>query len=131
MNTNETSSSHNIKHSGFATTIQHLPLDLIFKKMIIRIFKAIIPEELHEEFELKFKGISVPIVKNYKGLISLEIAKPTKWNPNEFIMISCWNKEDDLINFAEKKWNEVHIPKGMEKYIYSCSVDHYQQIDLK
>lgn len=98
--------------------------------MIIRIFKAVIPIELHEEFELKFKEISVPVVENYSGLISLEIAKPTKWNPKEFVMISSWNKEDDLIKFAGQNWNEAHIPKGMEKYIESCSVDHFQQIKL-
>ncbi len=98
--------------------------------MIIRVFKAIIPKELHSEFEIKFKQISVPVVKNYKGLKYLEIAKPTKWNPNEFVMISRWEKEADLIRFAGRNWNEAHIPKGMEKYIESCTVDHYKQIDL-
>ncbi len=98
--------------------------------MIIRIFKAIIQEALHEEFEMKFKEISVPMVEKYGGLLSLEIARPTKWNPNEFIMISRWGKEADLIQFAGQHWNEPHIPKGMEQYIDSCSVDHYQQITL-
>jgi len=98
--------------------------------MIIRIFKATIPTELHNEFEIKFKEISVPVVKNFEGLISLEIARPTKWNPNEFVMISRWKKEDDLINFAGDRWNEAHIPKGMEKYIEQCSVSHYKNIDM-
>jgi heme-degrading monooxygenase HmoA len=97
--------------------------------MVIRIFTANIHNELHEEFETKFKEISVPLVKNYKGLIALEIGKPTKWNPNEFIMVSKWRKEKDLINFAGDKWNEAHIPKGMEKYIEQCSVSHYINID--
>ncbi|MFS4449006.1 antibiotic biosynthesis monooxygenase family protein [Maribacter sp. 2307UL18-2] len=98
--------------------------------MIIRIFKAIIPEELHGEFEMKFKEISVPAVENYNGLISLEIAKPTKWYPNEFIMISRWDKEEDLIEFAGHNWNKAHIPTGMGIYIDSCSVDHYHEIEL-
>ncbi|PWL38006.1 hypothetical protein DKG77_06860 [Flagellimonas aquimarina] len=98
--------------------------------MIIRIFKANIPKNLHDEFEVKFKEISVPIVNNYEGFISLEIARPTKWNSNEFIMISRWEKEGDLINFAGDRWNEAHIPKGMEKYIEKCSVSHYENIAI-
>ena len=98
--------------------------------MIIRIFKATIPKELHYEFEIKFRAISVPIVNNYEGFISLEIAKPTKWNPNEFIMISRWEKEEDLIRFAGDSWNEAHIPEGMENYIKECWVNHYINIDL-
>ncbi len=96
--------------------------------MIIRIFKAIVPEELHNEFEVKFKQISVPEVKNFKGLMSLEIGKPTQWNPNEFVMVSQWKSVEDLILFAGSQWNDAHIPKGMEKYIASCSVSHYEQI---
>lgn len=105
-------------------------LGLILNKMIVRIFKAIIPTELHIEFEIKFKEISVPVVKNYKGLISLEIGRPTKWNPQEFIMISQWETEKDLIEFAGQNWNQAHIPKGMEKFISECSVSHYESILL-
>ena len=98
--------------------------------MIIRIFRAIVPAEMHQEFGDKFKEISVPVVKGYKGLVSLEIAKPTKWNPYEFIMISRWNTEKDLENFAGLLWNQAHIPKGMEKYISECSVSHYYSIEM-
>ncbi len=98
--------------------------------MIIRVFRASIPKELHDEFEVKFKAISVPMVKAYSGLISLEIARPSQWNPDEFLMISRWESESDLINFAGEQWNEVHIPVGMEKYIAECSVSHYEDISI-
>jgi len=98
--------------------------------MIIRIFTAIVKKDLHQEFEAKFQKISVPLVKNYKGLISLEIAKPTRWNPDEFLMVSRWEEEKYLINFAGVSWNNAHIPKGMEKYIEKCSVSHYENIKL-
>ena len=98
--------------------------------MILRIFTAIIPKALHTEFEVKFKEISVPVVKNYKGLVSLEIAGPSKWNPEEFVMVSRWENENALIAFAGEQWNQAHIPQGMEKYITSCSVSHYLNIDL-
>ncbi len=98
--------------------------------MITRIFTAIVPSSLHGEFEEKFKAISVPLVKNYDGLISLEIARPTQWNPEEFLMISRWEEEKHLIAFAGKEWNTAHIPQGMEKYIRECSVAHYENIDF-
>ncbi|MEZ4810050.1 MAG: antibiotic biosynthesis monooxygenase [Allomuricauda sp.] len=98
--------------------------------MIIRIFTATIPVELHDEFESKFKEISVPVVKNYQGLVSLEIGRPSPWNPNEFVMVSRWKTQQDLINFAGENWNQAHIPKGMEKYITSCTVSHFEAIDM-
>ena len=45
-------------------------------------------------------------------------------------MISRWENEEDLIRFAGDSWNEAHIPKGMEKYIEHCSVNHYSNIDM-
>jgi heme-degrading monooxygenase HmoA len=98
--------------------------------MIIRIFKAIVPKEFHKEFEIKFKEISVPVINGYNGLLSLEIAKPSKWNPNEFVMISRWEKEEHLVKFAGERWNEPHIPNGMEKYIKHCTVYHYININI-
>ena len=99
--------------------------------MIIRIFTAEIQKEFLEEFKMKFMEISVPLVKNYKGLRSLEIGEPTEWNPNEFIMISRWETVGDLINFAGNNWNESHIPDGMEHYIDTCDVSHYKNIDIQ
>ncbi|MEM7381252.1 MAG: antibiotic biosynthesis monooxygenase [Bacteroidota bacterium] len=96
--------------------------------MIIRIFKAVVPTEQHQEFEEKFKAISVPVVENSKGIISLDIGKPTTWNPKEFVMVSRWESEQDLIDFAGTSWNQAHIPNGMEKYIESCTVDHFYSI---
>ncbi|TAI47810.1 antibiotic biosynthesis monooxygenase family protein [Flagellimonas allohymeniacidonis] len=97
--------------------------------MILRIFTTTVPQELHAEFEQKFKEISTPLVKSFNGLIGLEIGRPTKWNPNDFVMISKWKSVADLIDFAGENWNQAHIPEGMEKYIESCSVCHYENID--
>ena len=98
--------------------------------MIIRIFTATVPLALHEEFEAKFKEISVPLVKGQKGLLGIDIARPTQWNPNLFVMISKWASKEDLISFAGEKWNEAHIPAGMDKYIDACSVDHFINIPI-
>ncbi|WP_431129586.1 antibiotic biosynthesis monooxygenase family protein [Flagellimonas flava] len=98
--------------------------------MIVRVFTAEVPHNLHAEFESKFKEISVPLVQGQQGLIRLEIARPTQWNPDTFSMISYWTSEEDIRLFAGEQWNQAHIPAGMEKYIQSCSVQHFEQIGL-
>nr|WP_299383677.1 antibiotic biosynthesis monooxygenase [Allomuricauda sp.] len=96
--------------------------------MVIRVFTAEVPKVLHFEFEARFKEISLPLVQGQRGLLRLEIARPTQWDPNCFAMISYWESEADIKNFAGENWNQAHIPAGMEKYIRSCSVQHFEEI---
>ncbi len=96
--------------------------------MIIRVFKATIPERLHKEFESKFISISVPHVLSFDGLISITIGRPSKWNPDEFVMVSVWENERAIRKMAGRNWNKGYIPAGMEKYILTCSVDHFDSI---
>ena len=99
--------------------------------MIVRVFRATIPRSLHGEFEKKFREVSAPLVQSRSGLVSVEIARPTRWNPDEFVMVSRWNDEESLIAFAGESWHKPHIPAGMEQYISEFSVDHYTVIPLK
>ena len=80
---------------------------------------------MREEFELKFATVSVDAVKSREGLISVSIGKPSRWSPDEYLMLSCWENEESLRNFAGDSWNDPHIPKGMEKFIEECWVHHY------
>ena len=98
--------------------------------MITRIFRAKVAPDLHEEFREKFKAISVPQVSSAKGLKSLCIGGPSRWNTEEFAMISVWENEEALKEFAGEKWNKPYIPEGMEKYISECWLDHYEGIDF-
>jgi heme-degrading monooxygenase HmoA len=93
--------------------------------MIIRIFKTTIYPEMKKDFERDFNSISIDSVKSHKGFISCQIGKPTKWNPNEYSMITLWEDEDSLIGFAGKNWHIAVIPPGMEKYPTKYSVDHF------
>lgn len=97
--------------------------------MITRIFRATVLEELQDEFEEKFIAFSVPLVKSQKGMVSVSVARPTKWNPNDFIMISVWKDEASLKAFAGERWNEAVIPEQMKKFFLSYSLEHYVNID--
>jgi len=94
--------------------------------MITRIFRVRIDPGLRDEFEQKFSSISIDAVQKQKGFISVEIGKPTKWSPDEYVMISRWSDEDALRMFVGEKWNYAHIPEGMEQYVKECWVHHYQ-----
>lgn len=93
--------------------------------MIKRIFKVTIDPARREAFENDFGSISVAAVDNQEGFVSLEIGKPTRWNPNEYSMISNWADESSLVKFAGENWNRSVIPGPMEKYVLSCSVEHF------
>ncbi|HEY9695407.1 MAG TPA: antibiotic biosynthesis monooxygenase family protein [Oculatellaceae cyanobacterium] len=94
--------------------------------MITRIFRVRVPQELHAEFEKKFMKVSVPFVKAEKGLVSVTVGRPTLWASDEYVMISVWRSEADLVAFAGENWNQAVIPQGMEKYVSSCWVHHYE-----
>ena len=94
--------------------------------MITRIFRARVPNALHAEFEEKFLSVSVPYVKAQPGLISVAIGRPSRWQPEEYGMVSVWRGEADLAAFVGENWNQAVIPKGMEKYIAECWLHHYE-----
>lgn len=93
--------------------------------MIKRIFRVTIDPEQRVNFEKDFNSISVEAVKNKEGFISVEIGGPTKWNSNDYVMVSHWANEASLEGFAGKNWNQAVIPGPMAKYVISCSVEHY------
>ena len=98
--------------------------------MITRVFRASVPKHLQQEFEEKFIEVSAPMVRSHVGLVSLTCGRPTKWNPTEFIVISVWENEEKVREFAGDNWNDAVIPDGMEKFFTSCSLDHYVNIEV-
>ena len=54
--------------------------------MIARIFRARVPQSLQAEFEKKFLSVSVPYVEAAAGLVSVSVARPTRWIPDEYAM---------------------------------------------
>ena len=96
--------------------------------MITRVFRATVPAELQGEFEEKFKEISVPLVRAQKGLHRVTIGRPTSSNPYEFVMISVWDDAEAIAEFVGEKWDQPHIPAGMEHLMTGCSVGHYENI---
>lgn len=94
--------------------------------MIIRIFRATVPTALHAAFEEKFLGVSLPFVRSQRGLITVSIGRPTRWAPEEYAMVSVWEREEDIRAMAGEQWNQAFIPSGMETYIRECWVHHYE-----
>jgi heme oxygenase (mycobilin-producing) len=97
--------------------------------MIARIFRVRVPKVLHAEFEQKFLSVSVPHVKAARGIVSVVVGQPTRWEPEEYVMISVWHSEADVVAFAGENWNRAVIPQGMEKYVSECWVHHYENFD--
>jgi heme-degrading monooxygenase HmoA len=94
--------------------------------MITRVFRVRVPKALHKEFEKQFINLSIPTVKAYTGLITVTVGRPTRWAPEEYVMISLWDNEQSVKDFAGEQWNQAVIPEGMEKYVAECWVHHYE-----
>lgn len=97
--------------------------------MILRVYRVTVPKNLHTEFEVKFKAVTVMLLAEYEGLLAVEIARPSEWKPLEFMMISKWNSIEHIKKMAGDNWNEAHIPDQMRKYTIAHSLDHYHLIE--
>ena len=81
--------------------------------------------ELRSDFERDFTNVSVQAVEGREGFMGVEILSPSCWNPDEYLIITCWRDEAALIAFAGEEWNQAVIPGSMEKYVQACSVEHF------
>lgn len=97
--------------------------------MITRIFRVEIHPELRDEFEAKFRSLSVGAVDSQPGCLSVVIGFPVSATPNEYSMISIWESLDKLIDFLGEDWNQAFIPDGMDRFAKHYSVHHYQSIE--
>lgn len=94
--------------------------------MIARIFRVQVPPALHTEFEDRFLSISVPHVRSASGLVSVTIGRPTRWEPDHYVMVSVWRDEASLVSFAGDDWSKAVIPSGMERFVERCWVHHFE-----
>ena len=96
---------------------------------IIRIFTVLVPAELQTEFEPLFQSVSLTAVKNAAGCKQVKIAKPSLPSTNEYLMISVWEDVESLAAFAGEDWRQPHIPSGMERFVKSCAIRHYDSFE--
>ena len=93
--------------------------------MIKRIFSVVVHPELQEEFEDKFKNLALPDTLSANGCTSVEILKPTRCNPNTYLMISEWESVEALEEKFGESWHQASIPDFMKKYEQSHTIHHY------
>lgn len=95
--------------------------------MIIRIFRVQIKPPLRHDFERDFVNVSIPLIQSHPGLLSVKIGKPTRWAPDEYVMISHWKSVEDIRDFVGEEWYQPLIPNGMEKYVVQTWVHHFEE----
>lgn len=96
--------------------------------MIIRVFTVRIHPGMIEEFEEKYRTISVPFMESCAGMRTVSIGRPTPQTPDAYVMVSYWDSEDALAAALGDDWACAHIPSGMEHLIETCSVQHFEQM---
>ncbi|OKH18874.1 antibiotic biosynthesis monooxygenase family protein [[Limnothrix rosea] IAM M-220] len=93
--------------------------------MILRILRAQIFHELKEEFEKGPALMSVKLVLSQRGCVSCQVTKPLHKTSNTYAMISLWENKQSLQAFVGDDFETASIPAGMNRYISSCTVEHY------
>ncbi len=96
---------------------------------ITRIFRVRVDNAFRQEFEDLFSSVALHRVHEAAGYISATIHKPTKWNPDEYSMISQWESEASLKVFYGEEWNQPVITRGGEKFVVACWLHHYESWD--
>ena len=98
--------------------------------MIIRVFRAIVRDGKHREFEEFFLKKAVPHVKSQPGLVSLSVGKPLPSSPDEFLMMMLWTDIESVKAFAGTEWEKAVILDDERHLIKEVFVYHYERIDL-
>lgn len=96
--------------------------------MITRIYRVQINPALRAEFEPLFKTVAAASVTKFDGCKRVVIGGPTPLTPNEYAMISDWDTTASLTAFAGPDWSVAHIPQGMERFVETCWVHHFEHI---
>lgn len=103
-------------------------IQIMGEHMIIRIFSVQVKEGLEAEFEEKYKSISVPFMQSCEGMQEVRIGRPFESAVGRYVMVSYWVSQEHLEAALGDKWREAHIPAGMENYISSCGVEHFEEM---
>ncbi len=96
--------------------------------MITRFYIVRIHPALREEFEALFQTVARASVADYPGCVQVTVGGPTPAAPNDYAMISVWDSEESLSEFAGSDWTVAHIPAGMEKFIDTCWLHHFNHM---
>lgn len=96
--------------------------------MITRVYRVQIKAELREEFEPLFMTVAKGSVTKFSGCTRVVVGGPTPLTPNEYAMITDWDNETSLTAFAGTDWSVAHIPKGMERFVETCWVHHFEHM---
>ncbi|SIS91669.1 Antibiotic biosynthesis monooxygenase [Roseivivax lentus] len=96
--------------------------------MITRIYRVRIKPELRAEFEPLFRTVARSSVARFAGCTQVTVGGPTEAEPDDYAMISVWDSEASLGEFAGSDWTIAHIPEGMEKFVAECWVHHFRHM---
>ena len=94
--------------------------------MITRIYRVKIHPETRADFEPLFRTVARQSVENCTGCMRVVVGMPAAQTPDEYAMITEWSDSEALSAFAGSDWSVAHIPEGMEPFVDTCWVHHFQ-----
>jgi heme-degrading monooxygenase HmoA len=92
---------------------------------IVRLFRAVVKPGKEEEFRSFFIDDAVRIVREHKGLVSVQVGLPREETPQKFLMITVWKSVEALAEFSGPDWRTAVIDPREEDLLAEVSVEHY------
>jgi heme-degrading monooxygenase HmoA len=97
---------------------------------IVRVFRAITKPGKEEEFQSFFLDDAVPILREHKGLVSVQVGLPREETPQEFLMVTTWSSLEALVGFAGQNWRAAVIDDREAHLLSETSVYHYLEASI-
>ena len=96
---------------------------------LVRVFQAETHPGKEFEFQEFFLHEALPMVRSYRGLVSVVIGLPHERTPNLFSMISTWSGIEALKEFAGEEWSEAVIDPREAHLLARVSVEHFWEVE--
>lgn len=97
---------------------------------IVRVFRAVVHPGKEEEFKSFFLNDAVPLLRQHRGLVSVQVGLPREETPQEFMMTTVWSSVEALAEFSGENWREAVIDPREKDLLLETNVDHYYEASI-
>ena len=94
--------------------------------MVIRVFRAHVQPGRQADFEAMARRLSVPLVRNQKGLLCFYAGRPQGYSRDEFVMVTLWDSVESIRAFVGPDWEQAVVPEEERPVLMDSFVHHFE-----
>lgn len=94
---------------------------------IVRVYRATVHSGKEEEFKSFLLDHGIPVLRKYKGFVSVTVGLPREDTPHDFMMTTVWKSVEALAEFSGENWSEAFVDPREAHLLAHTTVDHYYE----